>query len=192
MLLYICFCVWREITTPGFKTCLVAVVLRELKPIYVGSCGLGLQPVVFLMLSYFSLVVGFIFCWNNLLKLAKWRSNEPWAGSKEGQGGGGKDGRALRQPDGFQVLGGDSEDVVDLFEIMSIIKDATVGRLVVIFHAMRPGGINWKSEEGLKIDISPCSPFSWGKGESTPAWTGRIKQGNSLQWTVLQTKNMLS
>ena len=68
-----------------------------------------------------------------MLKLAKRRSNEPWAGSKEAQGGGGRDGRARWQPDGFQVLGGDSEDVVDLFEIMSIIKEATIGRLVVIF-----------------------------------------------------------
>lgn len=53
--------------------CPVAVVLWKLKPKYVGNCGLGLQPVLFLMLSYFSLVVVFIFCWNNLLKLAKGR-----------------------------------------------------------------------------------------------------------------------
>lgn len=56
--------------------CPVAVVLWKLKPIYVGNCGLGLQPVLFLMLSYFSLGVVFIFCWNNLLKLAKGRKVE--------------------------------------------------------------------------------------------------------------------
>lgn len=68
-------------------------LLGKLKPIYVGSCGLGLQPVLFPMLSYCSLVVGFIFCWNNLLKLAKRLSDEPWAGSKEDQGGGGREER---------------------------------------------------------------------------------------------------
>lgn len=46
---------------------------------------------------------------------------------------GGRNERALRQRDGFQVLGGDSEDVVDFFEMISIIKEATIGRLVVVF-----------------------------------------------------------
>lgn len=40
-----------------------------------GSCNLGLQHVFFLVLSYFSLIVGLIFCWNNMLKLAKQRLN---------------------------------------------------------------------------------------------------------------------
>lgn len=43
------------------------------------------------------------------------------------------DGRALWQPGGFQVLGGDTEDVVDLLEIMRIMEVATIGRLVTIF-----------------------------------------------------------
>lgn len=56
---------------------------------------------------------------------------------------GGKDRRGLWQPDAFQVLGGYSEDVADLFEVMNIIKEATMGRLVVFFfYATRPQGIH--------------------------------------------------
>jgi len=43
------------------------------------------------------------------------------------------DRRALEQSDGFQDLRGNSEDVVDLFEIINAIKEATMERLVVIF-----------------------------------------------------------
>lgn len=122
----------------------MASVLQKLKPMYVGSCASGPQTIPFLELSNLSLVVGFVFSWNNLVKLAERRWSEPWAGSKEGQGGGGgKDRRGLCQPDAFQVLGGYSEDVADLFEVMNIIKEATMGRLVVFFfNATRPQGIH--------------------------------------------------
>lgn len=55
---------------------------------------------------------------------------------------GGKDRRGLWQPGAFQVLGGDSEDAAELFEVMNIIKEATIERLVGFFNAMRPQGIH--------------------------------------------------
>lgn len=41
--------------------------------------------------------------------------------------------KSIGVADGFQVLGGDSEDVVEFLEMISFIKEATIGRPVVVF-----------------------------------------------------------
>lgn len=60
--------------------------------------------------------------------------------AKEAEGG--RNGRALWQPGGFQVFGCDSEYAVDLFEIVSInYKGGNCRNTGSYFHAMRPGAI---------------------------------------------------
>lgn len=48
---------------------------------------------------------------------------------------------ALWQPGGFWVVGIGGEDVVDLFENMNILKEATIGRLVGFFFIWDLGAL---------------------------------------------------